>query len=83
MQAMSLATERRYAAPPPDLTRYKLLEIERQQFALGIHRRPHPAGRTRELLNGLGFTHFAISHRTEHRVEFIELDLIERQLGRK
>ena len=54
-----------------------------QQFALGIDRRPHPARRTRELLNGLGFTHCAISHRTEHRVEFIELDLLERQLAQE
>jgi hypothetical protein len=26
---MSPATDRRYTAPPPDFTRYKLLEIER------------------------------------------------------
>src|SRR6266566_9516776 len=27
LHAMSFATERRYTAPPPDFTRYKLLEI--------------------------------------------------------
>jgi hypothetical protein len=30
---MSPATDRRYTAPPPDLTRYKLLEIERKKLS--------------------------------------------------
>ena len=35
------------------------------------------------MLNRLGCTHLAISHRTQHRVEFVELDLIEVQLVQK
>jgi len=31
--AMSPTTDRRYTAPPPDLTRDKRLEIEREPFA--------------------------------------------------
>ena len=49
-----------------------------QHFGLGIDRGPDPVGRPRELLDRLGFTDAAVSHRTEHRVEFIELDLSER-----
>src|SRR6266446_8642833 len=30
--AMSPAADRRYTAPPPDFTRYKLLEIERHAY---------------------------------------------------
>jgi hypothetical protein len=40
-------------------------------------------GRARELLYGLGFTHLAVSHRTEDGVEFVELDLIDLQLVQK
>jgi len=34
LQAMSSAIERRDATPPPDLTRYKLLEIERIELTV-------------------------------------------------
>jgi hypothetical protein len=40
-------------------------------------------GRARELLYGLGFTHRAVSHRTEDSVEFVELGLIDLQLVQK
>jgi hypothetical protein len=44
-----------------------------------IDRGPDPGGGTRELLKGLGFTDVTILHRTEHGIEFVELDLIDRQ----
>jgi hypothetical protein len=47
------------------------------QLALPVDRGPDPVGRTRETLNGLGFTDLAVSRRTEHGVEFVELDLIK------
>lgn len=40
-----------------------------QQLALGIDRGPHPARRTRELLNRLGFTHVTVLHGTEYGVK--------------
>ena len=54
-----------------------------QQFGLGINRGPDPVGRTREPLDGLGFAHVTVSHRTEDGVEFVELDLIDVQLVQK
>ena len=48
-----------------------------QQFGLRIDRGPDPVRGTREPLDRLGFTGVAGSHRTEPRVEFIELDLLE------
>src|SRR5262245_3621814 len=45
--------------------------------ALGIDRGPHPVGGSRELLDRPGCTDLAISHRTEHGVKFVELDLGE------
>jgi len=48
-----------------------------EQFALWIDRGPDPVGGPRETLNGLGFTDVAVAHRTEHGVEFVELDLLE------
>jgi hypothetical protein len=48
-----------------------------QQLGLGLDRRPHPVGRPRKPLDRLGLTDVAVSYRTEHGVEFVELDLIE------
>jgi hypothetical protein len=48
-----------------------------QQFALRVNRRPHPVGGTREPRNRLGFPSIPVSGRTEHGVQFVELDLIE------
>jgi hypothetical protein len=48
-----------------------------EQFGLRIDRGPDPVGGTREPLDRLGYTDVAVSHRAEHGVEFIELDLIE------
>ena len=46
-----------------------------------------PSGGTRETLNRLGFTYITVSDRTEHGVQFVELDLIEveivEKIGRK
>src|SRR5262249_19526515 len=47
-----------------------------QQFGLRIDRGPHPVGGSREPLDRLGFPDLTVSHRTEHGVEFVELDLI-------
>ena len=46
-----------------------------EQCGLGIDRGPDPVGRTREPLDGLGFAHVTVSHRTEDGVEFVELNL--------
>src|SRR5215470_18827842 len=48
-----------------------------QQLTLGIDRRPHPVRGPRETLNRLAFTQITVSDRTEHGVQFVELDLIE------
>lgn len=40
-------------------------------------------GGPREPLDRLGFTDLAISHSTEHGVEFVELDLIETYIVEK
>ena|SRR5215510_11890949 len=54
-----------------------------EHFGLGIDRGPDPVGRTRETHNGLGFVHVTVSDRTEDRVEFVELNLIDVQLMQK
>ena len=48
-----------------------------QQLTLGIDRRPHPVRGARETLNRLAFTQITVSDRTEHGVQFVELDLVE------
>ena len=45
--------------------------------------RAPPRGGARELRNRLGVTHVTLSHRTEHGVEFVELDLLDVQLVQK
>src|SRR5262245_45494855 len=70
---------------PSDLMQYGLRHCQRavtdldaqQQFGLRIDRGPDPVGGPGEPLDRLGFTDVTVSHRTKHRVEFIELDLSE------
>ena len=48
-----------------------------QQLTVGIDRRPPPVRGPRETLHRLAFTQITVSDRTEHGVEFVELDLSE------
>ena len=53
-----------------------LADIERQQhLALRGHRHPDPLGRPLQAFNGLGRADFAVLHRPEQGIEFIELPL--------
>jgi hypothetical protein len=61
-----------------------IADLDREeQFALGVHRDPHPLGGTGQALDGLGLRDLAILDRTEHRIELIELQLLDVQAQRK
>ena len=51
-------------------------DVERQQqFTLRFYRDPHPLGRTRQALDGVGFTHLPSFDGTEERIDLIHLHL--------
>ena len=53
-----------------------IADVDRQQqFALRVHRHPHPLGRPLQALDGLGLTDLAVLDRTEQGKQLIELHL--------
>jgi len=53
-------------------------DVDRQQqFTLGVHRRPHPLGRTLQALDGLSLADRAILDGAEQGKQFIELDVLD------
>ena len=61
-----------------------IADVDRQQqLALGVHRDPHPLGRTLQALDGLRLVDLPVLHGTEESKQLIELDLVDVQVVEK
>ena len=54
-----------------------------QQLALGVHRRPHPGGGALQTLDGLVVTDLAGFELSQHRIQLIELQLLQVEITEK